>query len=392
MLRRVIASIGLIACLGQAAALTAETVQLEAGATQKAAADLSPVWRMKCPTEDRLVGLRLHQDERIGGVEAICARIKVWPDGVRWASAPALPKMETPDEPASPESGPKIVRVIERQSEGTILSADSRGVTRRRGSRAVVISIERPADVQRAEPEAERLEFRSTHRSVDLMCPQDRFVGGIRVGSERGRATERLAAIQLLCSDGTAAAPTIVGSWPAITEASAAGKPSGRRKKSKAAKGPRADTLHVQRIECRRSEANPHDGEAARAVFGTLDDGRVTTIGLSCARTIGSTHVASRTYMALRDWSQVAGRALGWSRRFEAPRWLDGTELASCVTGQNDSACAAKAADAFCTGMPGYAKASHFEIGARSSDAISPDGQRCLSGSCRTFAAITCSM
>lgn len=365
-----------IVALMPARATVSETVELDAGPGGN---KLSPVWMMRCPSGERLVGLRVNDDGRIAGVRALCARVRIDDSGARWLSSPALLPEPPPPEPPRMET---VRRVIDVASEGTVLHASSEGVTRQRTSRALIITIKRP--VKPAPDEVQpspRVEFRKTAQSSDLICPTDHVVMGLRTGTEEQRRGSVLRAVQIVCGDGLGRALEPMGNWP---EPAAAPRKKGKRK-AKAAL-----PLKVQRIECGASDANPHDGLAARAVFGTEDGGRVDTIGLSCTGSLENVQPHSRIVAAVRRNAVAMLRGLNWSQRIEAPKWLDGADIATCAKAGRDDACAQESADRYCASVAGYERAAEFSIGRRVKDAVVPGGERCEGKSCRTFASITC--
>ena len=70
--------------------------------------------------------------------------------------------------------------------------------------------------------------------------------------------------------------------------------------KSAAATG--RDIAHLQRIDCKGMASNPDDGEAANAIFGTVDEtGRVQSVGLSCAPAADPSKRANRFGVAMAN-------------------------------------------------------------------------------------------
>ncbi|BCW89325.1 hypothetical protein sos41_24830 [Alphaproteobacteria bacterium SO-S41] len=250
-----------LAGLAPAAATGGEAVEMRDG-PGKNARDLEPFWMMRCANGTRLVGLRVHADRRIAGVEAICAGLARRDGAVAWLAkprvwmAPAMPPPPAPPPPPPP------------RAEGTVLRAESGTVMRYRGSRALVISVPRAPEPPPRTDSGERderprylLPFVDTRSSRDLLCPSGEFVQGLRTGSQG----DELAAIQIMCGDGGAGASRAVGAWPEV-------KP-GKKK---------GTALKVERIQCGRAGANPLDGTAADAVFGTVNGGRVQSLGITC--------------------------------------------------------------------------------------------------------------
>jgi hypothetical protein len=253
------------AALAGAPALAAggEAVEMRDGPGAKAR-DLEPFWIMRCAHGTRLVGLRVHADRSIAGVEAICAGLVRDGDTIAWLSKPRL-WLAPPIPPPPPRPAPPPPR-----SEGTVLRAESGTVMRYRGSRALVISVPRAKEPPPGPKGPYLLPFRATRKTTDLVCPNGRYVAGLRAGSVR----RDLTAVQILCGDGSAAAPLAVGDWPAPAKPAAAGK----KKRNK-----RAPVFTEQRVQCAGVSANPLDGTAADAVFGTIADGRIQSLGLTCA-------------------------------------------------------------------------------------------------------------
>ena len=235
-----------------------EAVEMRDG-PGKDARKLEPFWIMRCSNDARLVGLRVHADRSIAGVEALCATFSADGPGIQWLSKPRLwvaPAIAPPPKP--------VVKIVAPRSEGTILRAESGTVMRYRGSRAEVISVPRvvaPPPEEPAEPRRYLLSFAETRDTQDLVCPTGQFVQGLRTGAgERG-----LDALQLICGDGGAGTAHVVGAWPRPQK--------GRR-------------LSVQRVQCAGASSNPLDGKAADAVFGTIEDRRILSLGLTCAAEI----------------------------------------------------------------------------------------------------------
>ncbi len=117
---------------GPARAVTSEAVQIDAGPGGR---QLDPVWVMKCPDAERLVGIRLHRDGQIAGVRAFCARVRLDDSGTHWLGSAALLPEPKPAPQPRVETVTRVVR-----GEGTILRASSGGVTRERASRALIIT------------------------------------------------------------------------------------------------------------------------------------------------------------------------------------------------------------------------------------------------------------
>lgn len=369
----------LLAHAGTASATTTEAVNLRAGPLE-AGEGVGVVWMAKCPAGQRLVGIRQRADEQILSVQAICAPLRTDQNGLRWAAAPRVP------EPPPPPPKPRIVtRQVEREVQGTVLRADSMGVSRLRGSRAVLITVSEPVTDEQIFPMPQPVvDFRDGGRTTDLMCPIKQFVKGLRVGSEDGQAGPKVVALQLLCSDTTGRMLATIGAWPADKPALKA------RKKDRKRKPAAAPSLRIQRIECSGTASNPHDGAAASTVFGTLDDGRVQTIGLSCAREIDPRGSERTLYAAARRAAESIPRLFGWQTTYETPHWIDGAQLAACAPGALDKACTQESADRFCVEAQGYDRATAYRVGRFAKDSVAATGEHCARGACRAFAAITC--
>ncbi len=362
---------------GPARAVTSEAVQIDAGPGGR---QLDPVWVMKCPEAERLVGIRVHKDGQIAGVRAICTRVRLDDRGAHWLSSPTLLPEPRPVPQPRMETVTRVVR-----GEGTILRANSGGVTRERASRALIITIRQPAEAAEVDtgeataPPISQLELRDAPAADDIVCPTDHVVVGLRTGSRAEGRVTRLAAMQVICGDGLGRTLAPAGAW-----AEDEGSRKGKRKHRRAA------ALSVRRIECGASDANPHDGLAARAIFGTEDGGRVATIGLSCTGRMDSVRPHSRLYASMRATALETLRAMQWSARIETPRWLDGTPVAICVRGKRDAACLQASADRYCADVGGYQRATRYAVGSYVPDAVVPGGERCARGTCRAFASITC--
>jgi hypothetical protein len=367
---------GLTIALAPAHGVVSETVELDAGPGGNR---LSPVWLMKCSSGERIVGLRLYDDGRVAGVRAICARVRMDESGARWLGVPALLPEPSPPPPPRMET---VKRVIDLRGEGTILHASSEGVTRQRSSRALMITIERP--VENAGGEAggvERVDFHRTSRArfADIVCPADRVVVGLRLGIETAPKRGDLRAVQVVCGDGLGHTLEPAGDWPQ------AEPPRGKKGKRRP-----QEALKAQRIECGSSGANPHDGIAARAIFGTEEGGRVQSIGLSCTGSLDALQPRSRLFDSMRTSAAAALRALNWTQRIEEPKWLDGARIAACGANDHDTSCMQDRADRYCIDVAGYGRSSEFAVGRFATDAVVPGGERCERSKCRAFASITC--
>lgn len=243
-------------------ALGGEAVEMRDGPGEDARA-LEPFWIMRCSNATRLVGLRVYADGRVTGVEALCAGLTRDP---KTAHIAWLAKPRPWIAPAIPPPPKPVVRIVRPRSEGTILRAESGTVMRYKGSRAEVISVPRaPETPPLADTDggalvghpAYLLPFAKAGKGEDLVCPKDQFVLGLRTATLKAELT----AVQLICGDGSASSGETIGDWPA------------------ASKG---QVVAVARVQCGNVAANPLDGAFADAVFGTLDGGRIQSLGLTC--------------------------------------------------------------------------------------------------------------
>ena len=196
---------------------------------------LDEAWIMRCPEGERLVGLRLRADERIVGAEAICAD----------------PAGRAPHVWTLPPGGRTASEAANDRGDGHILHASSRGIARFQGSKALVISVPRRPDPRPAERPAG---FRP--EPSDLVCPAGRVVTALRTA--QAAQGGGLSGVQIVCGGGDGD-PLPVGA------------PLGAR-------GPL-----VQQVQCGGASANPHDGTAADALLGSGFDGRLQSLGLTCA-------------------------------------------------------------------------------------------------------------
>lgn len=352
---------------GAASATTSEAIGLRAGPGLEGEA-IGPVWMAKCPAAQRLVGLRLIGLEHISGVQPICARLRQDGEGIVWASVPSIP------EPPPPPPPPRIeIREVEDEALGTVLRASSEGVTRLRGSRAIVVTVHDEQTFPMPQPV---VTFTDGGVVRDLVCPSKQFVRGLRVGSEG----EGVSALQVLCGDEGGRFLSQIGPWSTA-------KPVRKGKKGQAQK---ASPLQVQRIECRDVASNPHDGKVASAVFGTVEGARVQTIGMSCARDADPGDGALDFYATAREALDGAPRLFGWSMTYDRPLWRDGRQLAACFPGSLDTACVAMSADRYCIEVRGYDRALNYQVGRFARDSVSVTGERCPRGACRAFGSITC--
>jgi hypothetical protein len=374
---------GLLLAWMPSEALVSDAVDMDAG---PGGAKLAPVWVAKCPDGEYLAGLRIHEDGGVAGVRGICVPARMSASGMVWAGTPRLLPEPPPPPPPVMET---IRRVVEVEGEGTILRASSSGVTRERSSRALIITIKRPVKPAPEKSAAsggaiERITFRKTSNASDVVCPADRLVTGLRMASHAAKGPSAVRAVQIICGDGRGHDLAPIGSWVAPEKA------SGKKRKRK--RDAAARPVSAQRIDCGLSATNPHDGIAARAVFGTEEGGRIATMGLSCSSRMEQGPGRSRVYAALRVETRELMRALNWSRRVEAPKWIDGAGIAVCDAGKAGRACARDSADAYCTRIEGFGRSSGYVVGRYAQDAVTADGQRCKRGACRVFASVSCAL
>ena len=358
-----------------AGALTGEAVPLRDGPGGEGR-DLAPVWVMRCDPAARLVGVRIREDRQIISLEAICAVLRFSEGRTRWVTAPVV--VAPPPPPPTPV---RVVKRTERQ-EGTVLRASSSGISRFRGSKALIISVGLPDPRPEDQVEDPSIDFRDTGARRDLLCSAGQYVAGLKTGSEQGRRSERLSALQLICADGSPRGRHLVGEWPVEQVQPKA------RKQRKSRQAPLKSSL----VECGSVHANPHDGAAVQALFGTVDDGRVQTVGISCARTVDGAAARSHAYAGVRSAVLWGLRAVKWQRVFDDPSWIDGRPLATCPgRGTTGAKCSQASADRFCQAREGYGGAATYAVGGFSSSTVGVEGEACERRSCRKFARITCS-
>lgn len=233
-MRVVLAIIAMLGFAANAVAAEGEALDLRDGPGADARL-VGEAWIMRCPDSERLVGLRLRSELRIVGVEAICAAPGGGPPHV-WTRPPGAL--------SAAGSG-------ENRSAGRLLNARSGGVARFQGSTALLISVPRRPDPHvPARPAGFRAE------AGDLICPSGKVVTALRTA--QAADGDGLTGVQIVCG-GDVAAPLAVG--PALGE-----------------RGPL-----VQQVQCGGANTNPHDGAAADALLGSGFDGRLQSLGLTCA-------------------------------------------------------------------------------------------------------------
>ncbi len=369
-----------IACLAAAvwlagaasAAVEAEAIPMMDG-PNGSGRPLGTAWSMACGSQQRLVGVRIYEDDRVvSGVEALCATLERDAAGViAWADVPVVAEL--------PERMP--VRAVavpaadaDERAETNVLRVSSAGTRRFKGSRAMLITVAPQPEVNWTHEAAERVTLRTGRKGRDVVCAAGQFVQGLRTGTEAGRRGG-LVAVQVLCGIGNGRVEA-VGAW------AEAAKPK-KNKKVRA--------IVAMRTQCGGGVANPHDGAAAKALIGTAEDGRVVSLGVTCAKS-AVPGVVSVAVGAVSRWlSEVVPVAkTGAKRVYRAPNWYAGSDVAVCRDGSGRGPCAQASADRFCVTMTGAGRASFYVVGRVSEDAIAAGGKRCPSGVCRAFQQITC--
>ena len=340
---------------------------------------LGAAWAMPCPPQARLVGVRLHEDgNAVAGIEALCARLERRDGLTAWAAAPAIaepPKLQ-------PRRAARVVRPpVEAQadarSEGHVLRARSDGVSRFSGSRAVLITVPRTVEDAAEEQRAgARVTLRSGRKGREIVCPEGSYVQGLRTGTAAGRRGG-VRAVQLICTQGNGR-NELVGEWPAPAKA------KGKRAKAGAA-------LVASRTLCGGGSVNPHDGTAGRALIGAVENGRIVSLGLICARAAVPGPVSEAAGIAALWLAGLTPQADDGARRIHhRPSWYAGSRVAVCRDGSERGDCAQESADLFCMVMHGEGGAVGYEVGAFAEDAIAAGGKRCPAKACRAFRSITC--
>lgn len=351
-----IAAATALALAGTGEAAEARAIQMMDG-PGGSGRSLGAAWSMACPAQARLAGVRLHEDgTAIVGIEALCVRLTRTGASTAWAGRPAIAELPT----AAPLP---VAEADETPSESHVLRVRSEGVSRFSGSRARLITISREPEPILATQGA-RISFEAGGGTRDVVCPEGAYVQGVRTGTGTGRRSG-LMAVQLICTrDG--ARSEIVGAW-----------------------GPAG--LAAARTQCGGEIANPHDGAAGRALIGTVEDGRIVSLGLLCARTAVPGPV-SEAADAARVWlaQLIPARMAGVNSVYRAPQWYAGSAVAVCRDGSGRGYCAQASADRFCMTMRGSGAASFYVVGAYADDAVAAGGKRCPAGVCRAFQSITC--
>jgi hypothetical protein len=358
---------------GAALAAEAEVIPMTDG-PHGSGRSLGDAWSMGCAPQQRLAGVKVYEDGRsIVGIEALCVTLANGLGGTVWASVPVVAAM--------PEvSVLRAVMVADEQVDEvarTNVLRVSSGTRRSRGSGALLITIPRQTEVPAAwaMDVPERMTLMTGRHGQEILCKAGAYVQGLRTGIEAGRRG-RLMAVQVLCTRGNGRIEA-VGDWP--TE-----------KKTKKNKDVRA--LVAARTQCGGGVANPHDGAAAKALIGTAEDGRVVSLGVTCAR-VAVPGPVSRAMEVARVWLAGVMPAVkrGQKRVYKSPEWYAGSDVAVCRDGSGRGYCAQETANRFCVTMNGARSASSFYVvGGYSGDAIASGGKRCASGACRAFQQINC--
>lgn len=356
---------------GPALAAEAEAIPMTDG-PYGSGRSLGSAWSMSCAPQQRLVGINLYRDgHAIAGVEALCAPLAHGAGGTVWTSDPVVAEM-----PALPP--PRLTPIadedVDAEARRNVLRVSSSGSGRRHGSRAVLITVPRDPEPAWTLEAPERISLRTGRHGEAIRCPDGAYVQGLRTGIEAGRRG-KLVAVQLLCTRGNGRVE-IVGDWP---------------KDSKRKKNKWVAAVLASRTQCGGGSANPHDGAAGRALIGTAENGRVVSLGVSCARAAVSGPV-SRLIVEARRWmaSVVPPLRKGGRRVYQAPQWYVGADVAVCRDGSGRGYCAQDSADRFCSTMNGSGGAVFYVVGGFSEDAIAAGGKRCPSGACRAFQKIVC--
>lgn len=358
---------------GAALAADAEAIPMTDG-PHGSGRPLGDAWSMACAPQQRLVGVKVYEDGRsIVGIEALCVELAHAGGVTVWASAPVIAEM-----PEAPP--PRPVAVADEEADArarTNILRVSSGTRRSSGSRALLITIPRQPEAAAswAMETPERITLKTGRHGQEIRCGDGAYVQGLRTGVEAGRRG-RLVAVQLLCTRGNGRIETI-GDWP-------------RREKSK--KNGYLKEISAARTQCGGGIANPHDGAAARALIGMAEDGRVVSLGVTCARAAVPGPV-SRAMEAARVWLAAVTPPMkrGQRRVYRGPQWYAGSDVAVCRDGSGRGYCAQETANRFCVTMNGARSASSFYVvGGFSDDAIAAGGKRCRSGACRAFQQITC--
>ncbi len=365
----------MLALAGPAQAAEAAAIPMR-DAAGAAGRPLGDAWAMPCPPQTRLVGVRLHEDGgAVVGVEALCARLSRHEGGFVWAEPPAIakaPEMRSRKAARAAAAAP----TPEARSEGNVLRARSDGVSRFNGSRAVLITVPRGDAPAARRESAGRVFLKTGRKGREVVCPEGSYVQGVRTGTAAGRRGG-VRAVQLICAQGNGRTET-VGAWPQPEKA--------KRKKAKA-----AATLTPSRTMCGGGSVNPHDGKAGRALIGAVENGRIVSLGLICARAVTPGPVSEAAEFASLWLTGLTPQPDEGERRIHhSPRWYAGSDVAVCRDGSRRFECAQESADLFCMVMHGSGGASSFEVGAYAQDAIAAGGKRCPAGKCRAFQSITC--
>jgi hypothetical protein len=316
-MRELLAAIALSLCFAQpAGAVIGTAVAWRDGPS--GGRFVGPIWMMNCPAGQRLAGVRVHEDKRIAGIQAICAGT-LEGDRVKWSGKPAIPN--------SPRIKRRSSEVVFVDDEARVMDGGDRELKDGDAERVVIVeesdwasvqepelphspvgyddaapdaiavdtqAVYRPADRQAIGPLSEEnafetsyaratwgstkylwrysggvyrgaVDFKKVRGSYDLTCPANHFVTGIRTGWRRQAEQENLTALQIVCGAPGQRALSAVGSWPRETKKGHSG-------------------IRMRRSDCSGSITNPHDGDVVQAIFGSIESGRVQSVGVSCAK------------------------------------------------------------------------------------------------------------
>lgn len=366
-----------LAFCGLADAATSRAIVVSAGrasvdpitakATDSLDEPLAPIWISECPDGQVLVGVRLLQSSGLSGLSAICSRLEHDGRGFAWATAPT--PVKGPPKPPPPKM---ITRVAEREVHGAIGSYTDENIFEARILVSFPLMVEETIPDPALPPPPVVVEFEG--KAQDVTCPAGSFVQGIRIGPLQQGSIKRF---DLNCAS--------AGRETTVVAALGGERPNKAAKRQDATD----DAAKMQRVDCRSFAANPEDGIAVKAIFGTLNNGHVESVGVNCAPAVDR-------YSAIHAVAAVAARfverlevALGIPKTIETPKSDKGKQVATACSSKDGDACAQHDAEAFCA-TAGYARAAAFELGKKTSIAVRTDGEVCKKGECHAFASITC--
>lgn len=242
-----------------AAALTADTHEV-----------IAPVWVSACPSREVMVGVRLLRADTLSGMSAICAKVNRVGKTFAWASEPH-PVMGPPP----PRPAPLIEQTSTHEMRVSIgqLLPDGSFAVRAESSVFETVTEQVPDPSVPAGPPVVVFADGKAH---DVLCPSGQFVSGVRMAPPTEKGVTRL---DLSCRrDARDAALVNAMGGTALPKAKKVAKKGG-------AAAPVIATGY-QRVDCRGVTSNPNDGIAASAIFGTIQDGHVQSVGINCADTV----------------------------------------------------------------------------------------------------------